>query len=245
MTRQAGEWSAHAPEERFRGGQRFTELRDLADTLDGVLDRLSAVLRHERQLSAELSHELRTPLAHIVAETELLLAREPDHLAIQAIRDSALSMDAIIETLLTTARTRLQTTASTCDVQDAVDRLVAGLPVRVTGTVLVGVEQAVVERMLAPILENARRYARNEVRVEIRRSGNEVLIDVSNDGQPIDGDLLESIFEPGVRGDPGDGHDGAGLGLALARRLARSAEGDVVALPSATGAIFRVTLPPG
>ncbi|MCW2940763.1 MAG: hypothetical protein JWN00_3748, partial [Actinomycetia bacterium] len=52
-------------------------------------------------------------------------------------------------------------------------------------------------------------------------------------------------FEAGRRADPQDGHDGAGLGLALARRLARSAGGDLTLAPSAGGARFLLTLPPG
>ena len=54
--------------------------------------------------------------------------------------------------------------------------------------------------------------------------------------------LRESIFEPGVRGRPDDDHRGAGLGLALARRLARSVAGEVTVV--GPGSRFRVRLPP-
>ena len=75
MTRQAGHWSAHGLNERFGPDQKFREVQSLAHTLDAVLDRLAAVVRHERRLPAELSHELRTPLSRIVAEVDLLQAR--------------------------------------------------------------------------------------------------------------------------------------------------------------------------
>ena len=55
----------------------------------------------------------------------------------------------------------------------------------------------------------------------------------------------EAVFEPGRRGDPDDGYDGAGLGLALARRLARTAGGDVVLAGTGRHATFDVLLPPG
>lgn len=63
MSAQAGRWSADQVERRFGSQRRPAELAELAGTLGGMLDRISAVLRHERQLSAELSHELRTPRA--------------------------------------------------------------------------------------------------------------------------------------------------------------------------------------
>ena len=52
------------------------EISELAATLDALLDRVAASLRHEQRFSAELSHELRTPLARIIAEAELALRRE-------------------------------------------------------------------------------------------------------------------------------------------------------------------------
>ena len=61
-------------------------------------------------------------------------------------------------------------------------------------------------------------------------------------------DEREQIFEPGIRGGAvkaRDGHSGAGLGLALARRLARSVDGDVLAEADAAGGRFLVRLPSG
>src|SRR5437868_11169455 len=68
MTRQAADWSEHDLDHRFALGAPHDELTELAATLDGLLDRLAASLRHERRFSAELSHELRTPLARVLAE---------------------------------------------------------------------------------------------------------------------------------------------------------------------------------
>ncbi|HTR32416.1 MAG TPA: histidine kinase dimerization/phospho-acceptor domain-containing protein, partial [Gaiellaceae bacterium] len=76
MTDQASAWSEHDLDRRFELGDPHDELTRLAATLDGLLDRLAASLRHERRFSAELSHELRTPLAKLMAEAELALRRE-------------------------------------------------------------------------------------------------------------------------------------------------------------------------
>src|SRR3954452_279421 len=76
MTRQAATWSERDLDRRFGLGEPHDELTQLASTLDGLLHRLAASLRHEQRFSAELSHELRTPLSRVIAETELALRRE-------------------------------------------------------------------------------------------------------------------------------------------------------------------------
>jgi signal transduction histidine kinase len=254
MTRQAAEWSTHSPGERFGAGQQFEELQALAGTLDALLDRLSAVLRHERQLSAELSHELRTPLTHIAAEVDLMLSRRHNHADEKAahlrIRDRAESMDRIIETLLSAARAeRTDDPAGAC----TVDTVVATVAARVEGTftchydpstVAVGVDGAVLERIIVPIVENAARYARSTIWIDTTRHTGQIVIDISNDGPLLDSRLAERIFEPGFRADEGDYYSGVGLGLALARRLARSADGDVTVVEAREVTTFRVTLPP-
>ena len=73
MTRQAAEWSEHDLERRFSQGPPRDEFTTLAATLDGLLDRVAASLRHEQMLTAELSHELRTPLTAISAEAQYAL----------------------------------------------------------------------------------------------------------------------------------------------------------------------------
>jgi signal transduction histidine kinase len=73
MTEQASAWSERDLDRRFALGEPHDELTRLAATLDALLDRLAASLRHERHFSAELSHELRTPLAKLMAEAELAL----------------------------------------------------------------------------------------------------------------------------------------------------------------------------
>ena len=83
----------------------------------------------------------------------------------------------------------------------------------------------------------------SQVRVSLGRLGNGVAFVVEDDGPGVRADERETIFEPGTRGSAGlhDGN-GAGLGLSLARRLARSAAGEVRAEPG-DGGRFVVTLP--
>jgi signal transduction histidine kinase len=101
-----------------------------------------------------------------------------------------------------------------------------GVSVRTAGgdaePLRVGADRELVARALQPILENAIRHARSSVAVRFERSDGDVLLHVEDDGDGIDGADTEAIFTPGA-----SASGGAGLGLPLARRLARSAGGDV------------------
>lgn len=257
MTAQAAEWSAHSVGQRFGRHQRFRELQMPAQHLDAVLDHLSAVVRHERQLSAELSHELRTPLARIVAETDLLLGRprtvEESHAAYRSVLAAAASMQTILDTLLATARTATTQAPGRCEVRPTLEHLrllhpgrAATIEIAVTPRELaVGVEAAVLERILSPIVENALRHAERSVAISAADRHGMVAVQVTDDGPGIPAHLVEDIFTPGFRANADDGHPGAGLGLALARRLARVAGGNVTVVPDAGSTTFHVELPAG
>ncbi len=252
MTDQAAEWSINAPAQRF-GRQHYVELDSLAATLDELLDRLAAVLRHERHLSAELSHELRTPLTRVAAQVDLLMAdARPDQLdELQMLHDNCAAMDTIMDTLLAAARSELTRTVGRCDVSTALRGFAeaSGRPaVHVTAParLAVGVEQELFTRMLAPVLDNARRHAAHEINIAAERSPEGVVVAVSNDGPLLDPADARRVFDPGFRGaDTDPNAPGAGLGLALARRLARAADGDLTVDLAASRTTFRLVLPAG
>src|SRR5204862_8076991 len=103
MTAQAEAWSEQDLDRRFAKGDPYDDLSRLAFTLDRLLDRIAASLRHERRFSAELLHELRTPLAKVTAEAELALrrTREPDEYrrALEVLLTKARQIDRIDEPL--------------------------------------------------------------------------------------------------------------------------------------------------
>jgi signal transduction histidine kinase len=261
LTRSAAEWSEHDDPRRFGSTPQPDELGELARTLDSLMDRVAASLRHEQRLSAELSHELRTPLARIIGEVELLERRERSAEergeAYTAIARSANQMSEILETLMAAARadaglgtgrseltSTLQSLRRRWEESTDAARPVA-LELDTGGSRLVaGVDREVIERILSPLLDNGRRHARSRVRVDACEQEGRLVVTVSDDGPGIPADARERVFEPGVRLGDGNGSDGAGLGLALARRLARAAGGDVTAEPpNGGGAVVRVELP--
>lgn len=96
-------------------------------------------------------------------------------------------------------------------------------------------------RALANLLENARVHARSRVSLTAVPDGNEVVIDVANDGEPVAPDERERIFEPFRRGSGAT--TGTGLGLAIARGFVTVNGGSVAVAPEAVGARFVVRLP--
>ncbi|MDX2681930.1 HAMP domain-containing sensor histidine kinase [Streptomyces soliscabiei] len=257
MTDQAIQWSAVASEERFGQMRHPAELARLGTSLDAMLDRIRTLLRHERQLTGELSHELRTPLSRITAELDWCQTRprtaDQTRAAHKVIADAAESMRTICDTLLDDARGGTLTAPGTVDLPPTLHRLaeLLDVPPHLTVTtdsapLTAGVPPALLERIVSPLLANACRYARAGVTVRAHRTPDGVRVDVVDDGPGVPPPFVGQLFEPGRRADPGDGHGGAGLGLPLARRLARSVGGEVAYDPGHTpGARFVVSLPAG
>ncbi|MFD8384539.1 sensor histidine kinase [Streptomyces sp. NPDC059679] len=267
MTEQATQWSAVGSDERFGAEDQPVELARLGISLDELLDRIRTVLRHEQQLTGELSHELRTPLTRIVMELDWWRARprtDAETRAVQgAIAEAAQSMRTICDTLLNDARENTldpATAPGSTDVVPVLDRLLqhldtpdqvkiataAGASVLEAGVLEAGVAPALLERILSPLLANAIRYARSRVTVSACKVPGAVRIDVVDDGPGVPEAFVAELFQPGRRADSGDGHDGAGLGLPLARRLARAVGGEVSYDPGhSPGARFTVSLPAG
>jgi signal transduction histidine kinase len=262
MTDQAAEWSETAAAGRFGLGPPHDELTQLAATLDGLLDRVATSLRHEQRFSAELSHELRTPLASVIAEAQYALrhSRSPEEyrLGYERLLASAQQMRRTLDTLLAAARAQLNGPHGTGDAGAVARAAVDGCSALasqsgVTVTVVeparpirVGIDADVAERVLAPLVENGCRYGNASVRIGVERRNGTVLFTVEDDGQGVAEGEREAIFEPGRRGGGRvDDGGGAGLGLALSRRLARAAGGDVLAEAGSGGGRFIARLPAG
>ncbi|MGH3010143.1 MAG: sensor histidine kinase [Gaiellaceae bacterium] len=260
MTRQAAAWSERDLDRRFALGEPHDELSELAATLDGLLDRLAASLRREQRFSAELSHELRTPLARVMAESELALRREREpgeyRRALELINSNAVQLTRTVDALVAAARHEAGSERGTTDAYAlAVEATAAcaefaaqhGIDLDVSApetTIRVALEPELGERILQPLIDNACRYGSSRVSVSIERAHGGVRYTIDDDGAGVGDEERERIFEPGVRGNQGARNGaGAGLGLALARRLARSASGDVEAVARLGGGRFVVILP--
>jgi signal transduction histidine kinase len=250
MTERAADWSEHDLHRRFGIGEPYDELTGLADTLDTLLGRIDAAMRREQRVTAEIAHELRTPLTSIRAEAELALrdggAHDED--ALRQIIAGTDRMTAAIETLLA-AHVGIAREGLSCDALESITEAVEvvqpnadanGVEVTVSGSagLRVATESRVLAQTLAPLLENAVRHAQRRTSVEVTRDGPDVVVTVTDDGAGIAVGSGTRIFAPGV-----SGGEGAGLGLPLARRLARTYGADITAVETPAGGRFELRIP--
>lgn len=259
MTAEVAEIEAHALDRRVAPPAGDDEIARLARTLNHMLDRLDTAVRLQRRFAADASHELRSPLAAARAQLEVGLAY-PDRTDWIATADNVLSevtrLERLAGELLMLARLDADVAART-ELLDLVhlvgqetknpewrDLPLTFHPVT-TGPVVVVADPDLLLRVVRNLLANAARHTRSRITVDTGVGDDLAWIRVANDGPPVPPAHREGIFEPFARLDGArDARaGGAGLGLAIARRIARAHGGDVVLEPGDDGASFLVTLP--
>jgi signal transduction histidine kinase len=238
------------------------ELKQLGDTIDGMLARLDAAFESQRRFVANASHELRTPLTVIRAEIDVALSNpEPDLAELRAmaetVRDATKRSEHLIEGLLLLARSdagalNREPIDLAATVRLSLDELAAeirgrGLEVR---TALQPAPAAgdprLVERLIANLIENGLRHNRDRgfLSIATRPAGDRVILWVANSGRPLRSAGKERLLEPferdGARGD----RQGVGLGLSIIRSVVRAHGGELRLEPRDEGGLeVEVTLP--
>ncbi len=231
------------------------EVGELAHALDEYSARLTAMVEHDREFNSDVSHELRTPLAVIASTTELLQG-SPDltpklEERLKRIERASRQATELIEALLLLSRaerrgpTRGETTEVAkvaADVIDSQRPQMRGKPLDielvVRNPVNVNAPASVLAVALTNLIGNAIKYTlEGSVRVEVGDDG----IEVIDTGPGIKPEDAERLFQRGVRGE-GVGGSGAGLGLAIVRRLCELYAWDVSMRPraDANGAVARI-----
>jgi two-component system, OmpR family, sensor kinase len=222
--------------------ERDDELGEVGCAFDDMADRTAALISSQRQLMADVSHELRTPLARIRVALEL--AAEDPAAAKDVLSDVGIDLDEIdqlIADILTTARMEAETAIARRPVQvkeladRAISRFEAKHPKRALERSIDGTERSVecdpvlLRRALDNLLDNAAKYSDAPVALQIHPNGKAITFTVVDKGIGMTAEELERAGTPFWRSDASRTRKtgGVGLGLALARRIARAHGGDV------------------
>jgi signal transduction histidine kinase len=248
------------------------ELDTLAVTLDDMATKLQAAMERERRiertrrdLMTAVSHDLRTPLSSLRAMVEAIeegVIDDTPSLRLYAVemRRSVSQLVSMVDDLFEMVQLdegAIETETHRARLVDIVSSAVAAVEVQAREkrlslvTNLNGAEDAPcsprVTRVLQNLLVNAVRHtpADGTVRVRASRSLDWLEVAVEDTGEGMAPEDLAHVFEPFFRADPARSGAGAGLGLALARRIVESLGGRIEAESRpAVGSRFSVQLPP-
>lgn len=218
----------------------LAELDGVAACFDGLVERFEQALNREKRFAAQASHELRTPLTIARAEIESLLRRENDAGAAERAVAAIDRLAALVQALLWFARAQERLPGEHLELVNLADLVrgeVDALGVAHAGSrfrcelpdeALVRADEELVRRALSNLFENAIQHGGGgEIEVAMTRAGDYLTVSVRNGGSVIPMELREQIFLPFFRARPATGAPGFGLGLALARAVARAHGGDI------------------
>jgi signal transduction histidine kinase len=241
------------------------ELRELGDTIDGLLARLDGAFDAQRAFVANASHELRTPLTLARALIEAALS-DPGattgtfRSACQEVLAAGEQQEHLIDALLTLARSqRGLTHRDPVDLHDiATDVLRALEPEAATRGVKVNAEISpasllgdarLIERLISNLTQNALRYNMPGGHVQVTTGTREgqASIRVINTGPAVPAGEIERLLQPFQRlsADRAGQHDGHGLGLSIVAAIARAHHARLSVRPAPGGGLdIRITFPP-
>ena len=224
------------------------------------LNTLEGLIKAKDEFIATVSHELRTPLTGIVGFAELLhesggsIAPHERAEMIASITEQGREVTAIVEDLLVAARAeigQLAIDSSTVDLRIQAAQVLETLRLEVAGVELAknGSSQVVgdpirIRQIVRNLVTNAARYGSGAPRIEFGTTDDHGYLQVHSSGPAIPNGDRERIFEPYHRSRNEPQMPGSiGLGLSVARRLARLMDGDVSYTHREEMNIFELTLP--
>ncbi|PZX14364.1 two-component system sensor histidine kinase TctE [Palleronia aestuarii] len=238
------------------------EMSALVDALNGLIAETREAFRKRDTFIADAAHQLRNPIAAVAAQLDAGIAAESDAERAEIMRDShaamtrvrrmttqLLSLEALDQPVDGNVRTAdLADIASAAAARAVPHILAAGGDIDfVNGGIALPVNEqsGLLTEMIDNLLDNVCKYGvrrGGEVTVSMARDADSARLTVADDGPGVPPGERADIFERFHRGSE-DGHMGAGLGLAIARRIAEAHGGSLVLAPSDKGARFVVTLP--
>lgn len=266
IKREAAGITAHRLDFRLPTDSIPTELADLAETLNEMLARLEDSFRRLSDFSSDLAHELRTPVSNVLTQTQVMLSKARtsdeyrDVLASNVEEFERLSR--MISDMLFLAKSENDLTIPNREaVNLAVE--VEGLleyhgvlaeekhiELGCVGSGVVWGDRLMIRRAISNLLSNAVRHTPDGGSVTVRIDDSDqrvVKLLVENTGDTIPAEHMERLFDRFYRVDTSRQYlgEGAGLGLAITRSIARAHDGEILGRSGHGITAFELTLPFG
>lgn len=223
---------------RVRGAR---EVRGATLAFQDMRQRIKRHIEQRSQLLAGVSHDLRTPLTRL----KLQLALMPPSSEVDAIKRDLADMEETLDEYLAFAKGLTDETPELVDVAKLVGEIVAdsarsGADVAVDAASAASTQgrARALKRCLANLIENAVAHG-DKVRVAVASTDQAITVSVDDNGPGMPEELYEEAFRPFSRLDETRSRNqkGVGLGLAIARDVARSHGGDILLSRSALGGL--------
>jgi len=259
-----GHVTAAGLDRRVPTGRESLEIEQLIAAFNAMLDRLERSFTQASRFSADAAHELKTPLAILQGEIERALQQAEPGSALQSLLSGLLDevrrLGAISRKLLLLALADAGTLAIQVEpfgLDEALEEIAEDIQTLAPdltltraiepGLVVAG-DASLLRQVLQNLASNAMKYnlPQGWIRIEARRLEGRVEIDLVNASAGIRPGEAPRIFDRFYRGDSARTRrvDGIGLGLSLAREIARAHQGDLILAETTTDYIrFRLTLP--
>lgn len=227
------------PDFAFSGGTR--EVRNAATAFQTMKVRLRRSIQQRTEMLAGVSHDLRTPLTRM----KLSLAMLPESPETKELSDDVIDMERMIEGYLAFARGEGDEDTAPIDLAEILQEVAsnarrdnANVTVGWQGDMHLELRPLAVKRCLTNLVSNALRHGQR-AELQANRGLTSVQITVDDDGPGIPPDKYEDVFRPFYRLDESRNVDtgGVGLGLTIARDVARSHGGDVTLAKSSLGGL--------
>jgi two-component system osmolarity sensor histidine kinase EnvZ len=227
------------PEPLAESGPR--ELATVSAAFNRMARDLEALERERAMVLAGISHDVRTPLSRLRLALEMSGAEAA---AAQGMSADIDEMDQVIGQFLEFARgeteekTEADLAALLAEIGEHYALLGRKVTVRASPLAPFAFARLGLRRAISNLVENALRYAGEPVDVEARREGAQIVIEVLDRGRGIPEGEAERLKRPFTRLDEArSGHGGAGLGLAIVERVARTHGGRLELLPRPGGGL--------
>ncbi|MFC3122026.1 ATP-binding protein [Agaribacter flavus] len=204
-------------------------IQPIANTLNGLNEKVSEVLNSQRELTGAIAHEFRTPIARL--KFALAMHPQPDSDEWSALESDLDELERLVQELLDyTQYESIQPELNIADLplrklcENVVEKFSLHCPHKfsVNGdNCILQADGHFIERAVNNLVGNAIRYAQNQIEINIQCQQTQIILSVEDDGVGIENETKDKIFSPFYRPDSGRDRKkgGAGLGLAIVKRI--------------------------